>query len=134
MGTKETCFRDAAILLMQENEYDLRLHLVDVLISLGDNMDMYCSEMPGAKEKVLALKAIREIWQKVASHCECMSHDDFVFASRIQRETARVRPNPSRTDLVGFIRLEQTMRNLYDNLRSISINLVSDMLKVRTHA
>ncbi|RYN77152.1 hypothetical protein AA0120_g11580 [Alternaria tenuissima] len=129
METKETFFRDATILLMQETEYDLRLHLVDVLIALGDNMDMYCSEMPGAKEKVLALKAIRETWQKVASHCECMSHDDFVFASRIQQDSAHARPNPSRTDLVEFIRLEQTMNSLYDKLRSIALNLVSNMLK-----
>ncbi|KAB2104994.1 hypothetical protein AG0111_0g7166 [Alternaria gaisen] len=129
MGTKEALFSDATLILMQEFEYHTRLHLVDVLMTLGDNMDMYCSEMPGAKEKVSALQAIREMWQKVASHCECMSHDDFVFTSRIQRDSARARPNPSRTDLVEFIRLEQTMKNLYDNLRSIAINLVSNMLK-----
>jgi hypothetical protein len=133
MGTKEAFFSDATILLMQKIEYDTRLHLVDVLMTLGDNMGLYFSEQPGAKEKVSALQAIREMWQKVASHCECMSHDDFVFASRIQRDSARARPNPSRTDLVEFIRLEQTMKNLYDNLRSIAINLVSNMLKVRTH-
>jgi hypothetical protein len=133
---KETFFSDATVILMQEHEYGLRLHLVHVLMTLGDNMDMSCSERPDAKEMVLALEAIRAMWQKVVWHCERMSYDDFMFGWR-RKHGARAPPNPSRTDLIELIRLEQTIENLYDNLRSIVKELVSNMLygtEVRTHA
>jgi hypothetical protein len=136
-GAKDTLFSDATIILMQETEYDLRLHLVNVLMTLGDNMGMSCSERPDAKEMVLVLEAIRAIWQKVAWHCERMSPDDFKFACNMEHG-ARTSPDPFGIDLINeFFGLEQTMKNLYDNLRSIVKELVSNMLygtEVRTHA
>lgn len=136
-GAKDTLFSDATIILMQETEYDLRLHLVNVLMTLGDNMGMSCSEQPDAKEMVLVLEAIRAMWQKVAWHCERMSPDDFKFACNMEHG-ARTSPDPFGIDLINeFFGLEQTMKNLYDNLRSIVRELVSNMLygtEVRTHA
>ncbi|CAI9631268.1 unnamed protein product [Alternaria burnsii] len=129
MGTKKALFSDATIILMQEIEYDTRLHLVDVLMTLGDNMDMSCSELPGAKKKVLVLQAIREMWKEVASHCERMSHDDFRRARAESLWILMANTNRLRTDLVEFIRLEQKMKSLYDHLRSVAINLVSNMLE-----
>ncbi|CAN9383521.1 unnamed protein product [Alternaria alternata] len=124
---KETFFSDATVILMQENEYNLRLHLVNLLMTLGDNMGMSCSKQPDAKDMVLALKEIRATWQKVAWHCERMSSDDFVFACNMDHETG-IRLDRSRTDCIEFIRLERTMESLYDNLRSIIKELVSNML------
>ncbi|RYN72964.1 hypothetical protein AA0117_g8168 [Alternaria alternata] len=149
-GAKETFFSDATMILMQETEYDLRLHLVNVLMTLGDNMGMSCSERPDAKKMVLALEAIRAMWQEVASYCERMSSDDFVFLYNMQREARApaapapaapapaAPPNPSGYVLImKLLDLENMMNRLYDNLRSIVKEFVSNMLygtEVGTHA
>ncbi|KAF7679617.1 hypothetical protein GT037_003365 [Alternaria burnsii] len=127
-GAKEALFSDATVILMQKTEYDLHLHLVNVLMTLGDNMGMSCSERPDAKEMVLALEAIRAMWQKVAWHCERMSSEDFEFVCNMEHG-ARASPNPFGIDLIiEFFDLEQTMKSLYDNLLSIVKEFVSNML------
>jgi hypothetical protein len=128
LNSNESTFENATTILMKEAEHELRLHVVEVLVTLGDHMDMHFSELYRAKRKDITLDKIRAVWLQVARLCERMSLEDFVFAGNKKSEPSPL-PNPSRTELIEFLRLGHELQSLYDQLRLILDGLILEVLR-----